>query len=57
MKTYCGINCCKDCDKLSECGGCEKCHGHPFGGNCVAERNENFLTLKNQIIGIRTYKS
>ena len=22
MKTYCGIDCCKDCDKLSECGGC-----------------------------------
>ena len=50
MKTYCGIDCCKDCDKLPECGGCEKCQGHPFGRNCVAERNENFLTLKNQII-------
>ena len=50
MKTYCGIDCCKDCDKLSKYGGCEKCQGHPFGGNCVAERNKNFLTLKNQII-------
>ena len=45
MKTYCGIDCCKDCDKLSECGGCEKCQGHPFGGNCVAERNKDFLTV------------
>ncbi len=50
MKTYCGIDCCKNCDKLSECGSCEKCQGHPFGGSCVAERNRNFLTLKNQII-------
>lgn len=48
MKTYCGIDCCKDCDKLSDCGGCEKCQGHPFGGNCVAERNKNFLTLKTK---------
>ena len=50
MITYCGVDCCKVCSKLSECGGCEKCQGHPFGGNCVAERNKNFLTLKNQII-------
>ena len=50
MKTYCGIDCCKDCYKLSECGGCEKCKGHPFGGSCVAERNRCFSSLKSQLI-------
>ena len=49
MKTYCGANCCKDCDRLMECGGCEKCKGHPFGGSCVAERNEDFPLLKQQL--------
>lgn len=50
MKTYCGIDCSKDCDKLAECGGCERCHGHPFGGSCVAERNQDFLGLKARLI-------
>lgn len=50
MRTYCGVDCCKDCDKLFECGGCEKCHGHPFGGSCVAERNKDFLSLKQRLI-------
>lgn len=50
MKTYCGMDCCKDCGKLSECGGCEKCQGHPFGGSCVAERNRDFLTLKSELV-------
>lgn len=50
MKTYCGIDCCKDCEKLAECGGCERCHGHPFGGSCVAERNQDFLGLKARLI-------
>ena len=26
--TYCGIDCCKDYTRLSECGGSEKCKGH-----------------------------
>ena len=38
--TYCGIDCCKTCSNFSECGGCEKCNGHPFGGSCIAERTE-----------------
>ena len=50
MKTYCGVDCCKYCDRLAECGGCEKCHGHPFGGSCVAERNKDFSSLKRQLI-------
>ena len=28
MNTYCGYDCCKECTRLLECGGCEKCHGH-----------------------------
>ena len=48
--TYCGEDCCKECEKAAECGGCEKCGGHPFGGSCIAERNEKFQELKKQLI-------
>lgn len=48
--TYCGTDCCKECSRVSECGGCEKCGGHPFGGSCVAQRNEHFQELKQQLI-------
>lgn len=48
--TYCGNDCCKDCSRLAECGGCEKCKGHPFGGSCIAERNSNFDELKKSLI-------
>ena len=48
--TYCGKNCCENCIRLSECGGCEKSAGHPFGGSCIAERNSNFSELKQQLI-------
>ena len=51
MTTYCGNDCCKECDRLSACGGCERCQGHPFGGSCVAERNKDFPLLKRQLIG------
>ena len=50
MRTYCGQDCCKECERLAECGGCEKCHGHPFGGSCVAERNKDFPFLKRRLI-------
>ena len=50
MRTYCGQDCCKECERLAECGGCEKCHGHPFGGSCVAERNKDFPSLKRRLI-------
>ncbi|MBR6084497.1 MAG: hypothetical protein IKP61_02640 [Spirochaetales bacterium] len=33
-----------------ECGGCEQCQGHPFGGSCVAERNKDFTSLKRRLI-------
>ena len=48
--TYCGNDCCKECDRLAECGGCEKCNGHPFGGSCIAQRNRNFIELKKKLI-------
>ena len=35
---------------MAECGGCEKCNGHPFGGSCIAERNNNFAELKKRLI-------
>lgn len=50
MTTYCGENCCKECDRRSACGGCEPCRGHPFGGSCVAERNKDFPLLKRRLI-------
>ena len=50
MKTYCGKDCCKECARLSECGGCEVCHGHPFGGSCIAERNKDFPGVKSKLI-------
>jgi 8-oxo-dGTP pyrophosphatase MutT (NUDIX family) len=50
IKTYCGVDCCSECPRLLECGGCEKCGGRPFGGSCVAARNRDFLLLKKQLI-------
>lgn len=34
--TYCGLDCCGQCPRAAECGGCENTDGHPFGGSCVA---------------------
>lgn len=36
MKSICGLDCCEQCSRLEECGGCRKTDGHPFGGNCMA---------------------
>ena len=36
MQTICGTDCCTQCVKQAECGGCIKTNGHPFGGTCVA---------------------
>lgn len=36
MKSICGSDCCDRCSRLSECGGCIKTDGRPFGGKCVA---------------------
>lgn len=48
--TYCGYDCCKECGRFAECGGCEACGGHPFGGSCIAERNKRFDELKKSLI-------
>ncbi len=48
--TYCGIDCCADCGRFADCGGCEKCGAHPFGGSCIAERNKDFPELKKSLI-------
>lgn len=36
IMSICGTDCCTKCDRLAECGGCEKTGGHPFGGSCAA---------------------
>lgn len=36
MSTICGMDCCGQCEREKECGGCEKVDGHPFGGTCIA---------------------
>lgn len=52
----CGADCCKECSRLTDCGGCEACGGHPFGGNCVAADTilaagfEGFAALKAALI-------
>lgn len=48
--TYCGVDCCRECGRLSACGGCEACKGHPFGGSCIAERNKDFPALKQALL-------
>lgn len=34
--TLCGLDCYPSCPRLADCGGCEACGGHPFGGDCAA---------------------
>ena len=46
----CGMDCCKGCNRLPECGGCEATGGHPFGGNCVAAQSKDFLALKFKLV-------
>ena len=35
MSSICGANC-SECNLKSECAGCEKTCGKPFGGRCIA---------------------
>ena len=49
IKTYCGLDCCSECPRLRECGGCEKCQGRPFGGSCVARRSSDLPALKKRL--------
>ncbi len=57
MASICGMDCCKECSRKEECGGCQKVKGHPFGkGTCIAaeciKRNgiEEFFHFKNILI-------
>ncbi len=36
MVSICGAECCVECSRKEECGGCVKTQGHPFGGVCIA---------------------
>ena len=49
MLSICGLDCCGECNKKNDCGGCVKTDGHPFGGTCVAAecvRREGLEGLK-----------
>ena len=32
-ESICGVDCCSECGRKEECGGCRKTDGHPFRGN------------------------
>lgn len=55
-RSMCGTDCCIRCDRKEACGGCEKTHGHPFGGTCIAAEcvrkggQEALLHLKQTLI-------
>ena len=56
MNSFCGSSCCSECGRLSDCGGCEKTDGRPFGGECIAAKcvkaggKAAFEEFKNQLI-------
>lgn len=36
LRSICGTDCCENCGRKEECGGCAETKGHPFGGTCTA---------------------
>jgi len=56
MKSICNSDCCDKCPKKDICGGCIKCDGHPFNGECVAANCikkysfDKYIELKNTLI-------
>lgn len=56
MNSFCESSCCSECGRLSDCGGCERTDGKPFGGECIAAKcvkaggKAAFEELKNQLI-------
>lgn len=36
MLSICGADCCSECSRKEDCGGCRETDGKPFGGTCVA---------------------
>ena len=55
-ESICGVDCCSECGRKEECGGCRKTDGHPFGGTCIAAESirqggmDAFWHLKNTLI-------
>ncbi len=50
MYSICGTDCCENCSRKEECGGCAETKGHPFGGTCTAAeyiKREGFDVLGN----------
>ncbi|NBH15504.1 DUF3795 domain-containing protein [Lachnospiraceae bacterium] len=56
MLSICGVDCCSNCNRKDECGGCVKTNGHPFGGECIAaecikkDGADEFLKMKSTLI-------
>ena len=56
MLSMCGLDCCDECNRMEDCGGCKKTDGHPFGGTCIAAECvkqggfEEFFRFKNTLI-------
>ena len=56
MVSICGMDCCEQCGRKEECGGCTETGGHPFGGSCIAAEqiqkggHDAFLRLKSTLI-------
>lgn len=56
MLSICGMECCNQCSRREDCGGCVKTDGHPFGGRCIAAEYikrggfEEFKKLKETLI-------
>ena len=38
MRSICGSDCCDQCSRRDDCGGCVPTEGRPFGGECVAAK-------------------
>lgn len=56
MLSICNSDCCSECSRKKECGGCIETGGHPFGGECIAAEwmkecgFEEFLNRKMALI-------
>lgn len=56
MQSMCGADCCEQCPRKSDCGGCAATDGHPFDGRCIAAECvkqgglEEFLRFKKTLI-------
>lgn len=56
MLSICGAECCSECDRREDCGGCAETGGHPFGGKCIAAESikrggsEEFKKVKETLI-------